>query len=76
MIVIGCTMFGKHMEVTMSAIKEKQTQKQLNDERTRKIDKARRLLEYARQIERDYLENGVDCIDKYVDEDWLDKLVA
>jgi hypothetical protein len=69
-------MFGKHMEVTMSAIKEKQTQKQLNDERTRKIDKARRLLEYARQIERDYLENGVDCIDKYVDEDWLDKLVA
>jgi hypothetical protein len=46
-----------------------------NDERTRTIDKARRLLGYARQIERDYLENGVDCIDKYVDEDWLDKLV-
>ena len=75
MIVIGCTMLGKHMEVTMSVIKEKQTQKQLNDERTRKIDKARRLLAYARQIERDYIENGVDCIDKYVDEDWLDKLV-
>ena len=65
------------MEVTMSAIKEKETQKQkqLNDEKTRKIDKARRLLGYARQIERDYIENGVDCIDKYVDEDWLDKLV-
>ena len=59
----------------MSAIKEKETQKQLNDEKTRKIDKASRLLGYARQIERDYLENGVDCIDKYVDEDWLDKLV-
>ena len=61
----------------MSAIKEKETQKQkqLNDEKTRKIDKARRFLAYARQIERDYIENGVDCIDKYVDEDWLDKLV-
>lgn len=65
-------MLGENMEVAMSAIKEKETQQQLNDERTRKIDEARRLLEYARQIERDYIENGVDCIDKYVDEDWLD----
>jgi hypothetical protein len=68
-------MLGENMEVAMSAIKAKETQQQLNDERTRKIDKARRLLGYARQIERDYIENGVDCIDKYVDEDWLDKLV-
>lgn len=69
-------MLGEHMEVPMSAIKEKKTKQQLNDEKARTIDEALEMLEHIRQLENDLVKYRSDCIDKYVDEDWLDKLVA
>lgn len=69
-------MLGEHMEVPMSAIKENKTKQQLNDEKTRTIDEALEILAHIRQLENDLVKYGSDCIDKYVDEDWLDKLVA
>ena len=60
----------------MSTIKEKKTKQQLNHEKTGTIDEALEMLEHIRQLENDLVKYGSDCIDKYVDEDWLDKLVA
>jgi len=46
-------MLDEHMELPMSAIKEKKTKQQLNDEKTRNIDESLEMLEHIRQLEND-----------------------